>query len=110
MRYDWPGNLRELYNVIERAVILSSKESIEPEDLPKEINTSKDTNITSNLRLSDLGATPLKDFLHQIEEKFLDQALEMSKGNQLKAAQLLNEPRHIIRYLLKKHNRITREN
>ena len=110
VRYDWPGNLRELYNVIERAVILSNKEAIEPEDLPNEINTTKDTAMTSNLSLGDLGNTSLKDFLNQIEENFLDQALKMSAGNQLKAAELLNEPRHILRYLLKKHNRITREN
>jgi len=108
--YDWPGNLRELHNVIERSVILSNAESIEPEHLPREISANIKDGSSNTLNISDLKDKSLKDFLNDLESRFLRQAMELSDWNQVKAAKLLNEPRHIIRYLLKKHNMIMDNN
>jgi NtrC-family two-component system response regulator AlgB len=52
VRYGWPGNLRELRNVIERAVILSSGELIEPSDLPEEFSHQADSSIAVGARVT----------------------------------------------------------
>ncbi|ATC66084.1 sigma-54-dependent Fis family transcriptional regulator [Nibricoccus aquaticus] len=52
VRYGWPGNLRELRNVIERAVILSSGELIEPADLPEEFSHQADSSIAVGARVT----------------------------------------------------------
>jgi len=104
MEYDWPGNIRELHNVLERAVILSNSESIDAEHFPHEIRDSDNVFDSYTPLLSNLGDLSLKDYINSLESRLLQQALELSGGNQLKAAKLLNEPRHIVRYLLKKHS------
>jgi two-component system response regulator AtoC len=103
LNYDWPGNFRELHNVLERAVILSNSDIISADNLPTEIRHVQDINDGYQPKLSDLQGLALKDYLTNLEGKLLQQALDISNGNQVKAAKLLNEPRHIIRYLLKKH-------
>jgi NtrC-family two-component system response regulator AlgB len=50
-RYDWPGNLRELRNVVERAVILAEGDKVELFDLPEEINQLLDAGLNSNVQL-----------------------------------------------------------
>ncbi len=104
MEYDWPGNIRELHNVLERAVILSNSDLIDAEHFPHEIRDTDSNHKTFTPKLSDLGDLPLKDFFTKMEFNLLMQALELGEGNQVKTARLLNEPRHIVRYLLKKHS------
>jgi NtrC-family two-component system response regulator AlgB len=50
-RYSWPGNLRELHNVVERAVILSNGRQIELTDLPDRFHRSSDNSQVSSLQL-----------------------------------------------------------
>jgi NtrC-family two-component system response regulator AlgB len=52
VRYGWPGNLRELRNVIERAVILATGETIEPADLPEEFSHQADSSIAVGARVT----------------------------------------------------------
>ncbi|MGC4072116.1 MAG: sigma-54 dependent transcriptional regulator [Nibricoccus sp.] len=52
VRYAWPGNLRELRNVIERAVILASTDAIEPADLPEEFSHQADSSIAVGARVT----------------------------------------------------------
>jgi NtrC-family two-component system response regulator AlgB len=52
VRYAWPGNLRELRNVVERAVILAGGDHIEPADLPEEFSYQADTNIAVGARVT----------------------------------------------------------
>ncbi len=95
--YSWPGNLRELENVIERAVVLTSSSVIEAEHLP--------------LHVQDLpGFTPQKGFMaskSQVIEQFERQALASylseAKGNVSRAAALANLPRRTFHRLLAKH-------
>ncbi len=100
LNYDWPGNFRELHNAIERAVILSEGSIIGIDQLQCKSNT----NLHFEPSLELLKNKTLREFLDEIEKSLLLQALELNQKNQIKTAETLKEPRHIIRYLLKKHN------
>ncbi|MBN2093148.1 sigma-54-dependent Fis family transcriptional regulator [candidate division KSB1 bacterium] len=101
--YSWPGNQRELRNTIERAVILCESDTIEPQHLPCELR-QKSGAISIPPGINVLQNQTLRQYLDSIEKNMLQQALQLSNGNQLKAAEILGEPRHILRYLLKKHS------
>jgi len=75
-RYYWHGNVRELRNVIERAVILSDRDRIFPEDLPYEIQKQQDSQAHSLSLMS-------------VEKKHIEKVLLHTKGNKTKAADLL---------------------
>ena len=104
LKYDWPGNLRELHNTIERAVILCDSDIIDVIHLPCEMVDNADKQKDYKPGIHELKDKSLKEYLDDLEKYFLSQALQLSSGNQLKAAKILGEPRHIIRYLIKKHN------
>jgi two-component system, NtrC family, response regulator AtoC len=87
--YDWPGNIRELENVIQRAFMFEINKTIGLEHLPSEIINKKKT---ISINLPDEGAT-LKD----ITEEALRKALEKTQGNKTKAAQLLGVSRETLR-------------
>ena len=71
-RYHWPGNLRELRNVVERAVILSSGEEIEPQDLGDTMLETSDIRIGGKVSLADLE----NEHIHRVVEnaKTLEEA------------------------------------
>jgi len=75
-RYCWHGNIRELKNVIERAIILSDRDKILPEDLPYEIQ-KQSTGQADNLTLSS------------VEKKHIAKVLLYTKGNKTRAAEFL---------------------
>ena len=104
LKYDWPGNLRELHNTIERAAILCDNETIDLKHLACEMMQEQVDSKSSMTSISDLKNSSLKQYLDNVEKSLLLQAMQMSNGNQLQAAKILGEPRHIVRYLLKKHH------
>ncbi len=104
LKSSWPGNIRQLHNTIERAVILCEGNQIETEHLACEMMKENQEKNNSTPILSDLQDRPLKEYIENLEESLLQQALQVSNGNQLKASKILNEPRHIVRYLVKKHS------
>ncbi|AEF94030.1 two component, sigma54 specific, transcriptional regulator, Fis family [Desulfotomaculum nigrificans CO-1-SRB] len=102
--YQWPGNIRELQNVIERAVILSQGQEIKPYHLPKEIQKT-DTNKGSEeqntglvINFPDQGIS-----LEELEKELILKALEKSNGNQTKASQLLGITRSALLYRAQKY-------
>jgi transcriptional regulator with PAS, ATPase and Fis domain len=99
--YGWPGNIRELRNVIERAFILyAGMEEIRPEHLTPEVR--KATQAKRNERLvPTVGADGV--VLEDVERKLIVEAMERASGNQSKAARLLGVSRDTLRYRLKKH-------
>ncbi len=95
---NWLGNIRELENIIEQAVVLSERNLIEPDDIIIESQQYLDAHDDSLIDLPDTGVK-----LEEIEKKLLLQALSKSNGNQTKAAGLLGISRSALRYRMEKH-------
>ena len=99
--YGWPGNIRELRNVIERAFILhAGPEEIRPEHLSPELRRAQVQKPKEKL------VPPVQQeglVLDDVERRLIAEAMERSSGNQSKAARLLGVSRDTLRYRLKKH-------
>jgi DNA-binding NtrC family response regulator len=90
--YQWPGNARELRNIIERAIVLSATDTLLLETLPPE------------LRTDGSPAAPATDNrLEQAEKDILREALRRHNGNISAAARDLGTTRDTIRYRMRKH-------
>ena len=89
MMYRWPGNVRQLENVIERALALSpGRDRIDADDLPDEIRKGGG-GAEAKPALPDAGMD-LPAYLQQVEGGLIHAALERTRGNKLQAARLLN--------------------
>ena len=103
--YDWPGNVREMRNLIERAMLLSGGGRLTLDSLPMElmipavVATDEEGGETQPLVL--LG--PQGVDLRQVERLLVEQAMELAVGNQSRAAQLLRISRDQLRYRLQKY-------
>lgn len=100
LEYPWPGNVRELKNVIERAMILENEEHILPAHLPLEL-TSKEI-MTQNVKGIEIKIPPGGIDIEGVEKELIRQALDITRGNQTKAAKLLNLTRDTLRYRMLK--------
>jgi len=102
--YEWPGNIRELENTIERAVVLETEDLIGISNLPEEIFQAPSP--ADNLIPSIEGDNPinLEMTLDNIEKSMLLGALSKTDGMINKAAKLLNLSFRSMRYRVKKHN------
>ena len=89
MAYQWPGNVRQLENAIERAVALSGgRREIAVSDLPVEVQTTPETTETPFVDFPDAGLD-LPAYLATIERDLIQRSLERTGGNRNKAAELL---------------------
>nr|WP_280166563.1 helix-turn-helix domain-containing protein [Priestia aryabhattai]MDH3126324.1 helix-turn-helix domain-containing protein [Priestia aryabhattai] len=98
--YDWPGNIRELLNAIERVHILKRQGTIELSDLTYLFN--KQESYSYSNQPIKAKQTNLSHALGEVEEEMIKTALEEMKGNQTKAAQKLGIARHTLIYKMKK--------
>jgi two-component system NtrC family response regulator len=99
--YSWPGNIRELENVIERVMILCPGEIVRVSDLPKGF---KD-NVYNTLHLEGIPAdAKLYDTLAMIEKTLIERALKMSNNVQSHAAALLGIGKSGLNQKIKKYN------
>jgi two-component system, NtrC family, response regulator AtoC len=101
--YDWPGNIRELKNVIERICIMHNGPVLRREYLPLEICRQDHPTgpvIAPELLQEGLG---LEETIDAVEKKIIEAALARSQGNVLQAAHLLKVPRGTLRYKMAKH-------
>ena len=89
--YDWPGNLRELNNVVKRATLLTKGSRIGVEELEQSMNHT--TTVTENLTLRD----------EQNEQQRIEAALKAANGNKSRAAVLLGVDRKTLYNKLKKY-------
>jgi two-component system NtrC family response regulator len=97
LKYDYPGNVRELINILERAVVISRDEYITSDDLPfKAVSTTQAS--AKNL------AASLRDSVEDLERQLLAEAMEKALDNQTKAAEILGLSERMLRYKLKKYN------
>ncbi|MDD4090053.1 MAG: helix-turn-helix domain-containing protein [Tissierellia bacterium] len=97
--YEWKGNVRELKNVIEYALNFSEEGIIKKENLPQYL--LKFVHEDKKETLIDNSLTSMVD---NYEQKIIKDALEASKYNVFKTAELLNIPRQTLYYKLKKYN------
>jgi DNA-binding NtrC family response regulator len=102
---DWPGNVRELKNLVERLVVLENTEYITVEHLPKWVfeqpmtmASGKTTEDADGFRLPERGTS-----LAEVERKLIEQALDKTGGNQVRAAGLLDITRDALRHRMKKY-------
>ncbi len=104
--YQWPGNIRELRNVIERAVILESGQTILVESLPAEIiRLSKvKPEIVPDLRVDPSALFEEGNSLYDLEKKAILGALNKVNQNQTQASKLLGITRDTLRYKMKKYS------
>ncbi len=99
--FPFPGNVRELENVVERAVALAGGAVIDLSDLPDEVRKSASAAPTSAMTLPEQGFN-LEATLDALERSLIQQALEKSGGVKTKAADLLGLTFRSLRYRLKK--------
>lgn len=95
MEYNWPGNIRELRNVIEEAVVVSNGNIIEPDNMNMTYYKNGDS--------GSVQAIPDEISLHELEKKTVINALIKTKGNQTRAARLLGVTRKIIMTKIEKY-------
>jgi two-component system response regulator PilR (NtrC family) len=104
-KYDFPGNIRELENLMERSVALTSTNILLPDSLALSIHKRRWIEGIQNRRY-DLDqvvhGVALDNILEEIERAYLQKALEASNGNKNKAAELLGISFRSLRYRLDK--------
>ena len=106
-QYSWPGNIRELRNVIERICIMQHGPTLLPEHLPVEIRGFAHAAVPAN----GLQTTPvllpenkgLEEALADLEKAIIKQALKQAMGNVLQTAAILKVPRGTLRYKMEKY-------
>lgn len=98
--YYWPGNIRELENLIERLTILTPHETVMLRDLPVSMRSTDQTATLKEDVLS--GARPLSEAVDEFERELIVKALQRTGFNQTKAAGLLGTSRRILKYRIEK--------
>ena len=97
LKYDYPGNIRELVNIMERAVVIARNDYISVSDLP--------------FRPGSLSGAPggssagtLRDSVEELEKRLIGEAMAKASDNQTKAAEFLGMSERMLRYKLKKYD------
>lgn len=85
MLYDWPGNIRELKNVVERMVVTTTDDLLGVEHLPKYLGSETSKN---DARISVKGVMPLNDAIEEVEKQIIQNALKKHKTSRKMAAVL----------------------
>ncbi len=96
LKYDYPGNVRELENIIERAVVIAREEVISVEDLPFH-------DMEDRAEGRNAGDGLLRGSIEELERKLIVDAMEKAGDHQTRAAELLGISERMLRYKLKKY-------
>ena len=94
MNYDFPGNVRELRNIIEHAVLAADREAIEPEQLPDYFRSAA--------RL--MQSRTHKPSLAELESVYIREVLEYTRGNKTRAAEILGISRKNLYEKMRRYN------
>ncbi|HEX7416334.1 MAG TPA: sigma-54 dependent transcriptional regulator [Smithellaceae bacterium] len=105
LRYEWPGNIRELENLIERMMLLAKDNLITSQEVPAEFKAALDKIITAPV---DDGKKPFKDYMRDhvenVERQMIIKCLEESGGNVTNAAKQLGLSRKGLQLKMIKYN------
>ncbi len=99
LKYDYPGNVRELENIIERAVVIARDAVVALDDLPFRETAFLDE--AAGGKKADDGL--LKGSIEDLEKKLIFEAMEKAGDHQTRAAELLGISERMLRYKLKKY-------
>jgi DNA-binding NtrC family response regulator len=97
MKHDYPGNVRELENILERAVILARHDTILLEDLPLHLQQPQEAQLTTSADSS------LPGVLASIEKQLIQRTLERHAGVQVRTAEELGISERVLRYKMRKY-------
>ncbi|HOI91495.1 MAG TPA: sigma-54 dependent transcriptional regulator [Candidatus Rifleibacterium sp.] len=106
--YNFPGNVRELRNIIERATLLETSNLIRPASLPEELKKNVDTGYVS---FENVETKPwqkpgfsFKEYIDSVEKKIVVDVMNEVEGKKSRAAEILGLTRFALRHQLKKHD------
>ncbi|WKZ19739.1 MAG: sigma-54 dependent transcriptional regulator [Candidatus Jettenia sp. CY-1] len=102
--YNWPGNIRELENVIEHAVAFCSSHTIIPKNLPTNVVEGGVPSGIFPIELSTIDSIDLQETLGEAEKKLLIWAYQKTHGNQVRMSEILRIPRTTLQNKLAKYN------
>ena len=100
LEYAWPGNVREMENTIERAMVLTERDSLSAEDLPERVREARDP-IRMHLTSGEMS---IKKTARIIEEILIRRALTKTKGNRTRAAEVLEISHRALLYKIKDYH------
>jgi two-component system response regulator AtoC len=98
LAYSWPGNIRELENLLERVIVLAEGPTIRLEDIPREITDPPTPEGPAGVPDGDLS---VKTRTAELERVLIERALEQTGGNRTKAAELLELSPRALRYKIR---------
>ncbi len=100
LRYPWPGNIRELRNAIEHAVVVAQEAFIQPADLPRRVRELSATVLQAD---EATPASDLRDNVQRYERQVILEALRAASGNRTEAARALSIPVRTLSHKIKQH-------
>jgi two-component system response regulator HydG len=100
LSYHYPGNVRELENIIEQAMVFATPPDIQPEDLPLQVSGARPSETTFQIPGGNIG---LNDFLEAAERQMILRAYERANGVKTECAKLLDIKTSALYYKLEKY-------
>ena len=104
-KHDWPGNIRQLRDLIQRSILMSDREEISVPELDFSSHSEQETIVTDLSSISpksESNVQPYVDVRRAFEAWYVNEVLRITDGNQTRAAQLLDIDRNSIRRILKR--------